>query len=129
MNTLEMLQALTENPKRKGQLVVNSNGRQLYDMELANNVVEVVDNMFVWQDGVPVILRTDSTTKWKIIEPPKKLKQMCFGEAYWHYWASGPYSCDFKSVLTGKDFRDAEDISKEEFMGLWTVEGIYEEDK
>ena len=131
MNTREMLQALTEDSKREAVMMTDGYGENCEKFDEKLRTVKVgIFGVLKWTDtGENLEILVNDKRVWKIIEPPKKLKEMIFGEAYWHYWASGPYSCDFKSVLTGKDFRDEEDISREEFMGLWTVEGIYEEEE
>lgn len=58
------------------------------------------------------------------------LKEMSFGEAYYVYHNIEDVTFkNFKSVITELGFnRDDSDISKEEYMGLWTIEGVYEDE-
>ena len=131
---LEMVQKLIENPERKAKMIVDSNG---FDIDISivesktNNIVEA--NKYAtlsWVEGMnPLTIPIHDKSRWKIIELPKKLKQMSFGEAYWWYGnTEDVYGRDLKSVLTGEDFsRSYCKISKEELMGLWTVKGVYDE--
>jgi hypothetical protein len=64
---------------------------------------------------------------WHIKEPT--LKEMSFGEAYRHYIINITNSDKLISVLTGLSFdRQIDEISVDEFNGLWTIEGVFEDE-
>jgi hypothetical protein len=112
MNTLEMLGKLVENPKRKAKAAGSD---------------------FIWEvDGYGFVLNfnVDDERQWEIIEPQRKLKEMCFGEAYREWVLSNNQDArSMRSVLSGLDFsRSMREIPKEEMMGKWTYEGVYEDE-
>ena len=134
MNQLEMLQALMENPKRKAQQIKNCLGHGVngsYKLYVDNI------NRVVWSDSHNpfTFFVANEKSEWEIIEPERKLKEMCFGEVYYE-WAlyGGVQARDVRSMLSGLDYernfyeRTLSQISREEMMGKWTIEGIYEDE-
>lgn len=119
MNKFEMFLKLLENPKRMGTTTDSNSYAVYFD-----------GYCFRWKDSDDMV----STCyypyeEWQIIEPQKKLKEMDFGEAYYIlHTTDDVYVGKLKSVITDKAFdRSDNEITKEEYMGKWTVEGIYEE--
>ena len=107
---------LIDNPKRK--------------FRYTNSDIEVYFNdsgEMVTSNGYPFqIFESDS-----IFEPVRQLKKMCFGEAMWYYDTKDIYENDLTSVITGNtyfaDGLTSDGLTLEEYKGLWTVEGVYEE--
>ena len=124
MNQLEMLGKLMEDPKRKAKMIVSNVGEKVFD---ADNLIVDEHKKIKWECGSSYNFYVDSKSQWEIIEPPRKLKEMCFGEAY-YLWANTNIDLDgFRSVVTEQDFnRLDKEITKEELVGKWTIEGIYE---
>ena len=122
--TLDMIKKLYENPRRVAELIGNS----VFSVRKWCSVMVNARGVIVWDNYVPFEICVEDGLLWKIIEPPKKLKEMSFGEANWWYANTDVFSYDVRSVLTGKALlKGLKYITKEEFMGLWTVEGVYEE--
>lgn len=132
VSTWEMIKALMENPKRKAETVgsrfneiVCSVGHSLY-FEL-KNIKAKNDELEETEFNGNVSLND----KWTIIEPPKKLKEMTFGEAI-YYWSNidDIKNKDIISCVSGETLekRNWRQISKDEYLGLWTVEGVFEDE-
>ena len=126
MNLLEMLGKLIENDKRKARCIKDHGGNK----GSTHNVCVILGKI-VWEDNIAFHVLCDSKSEWEIIEPPRKLKEMCFGEAYYE-WAIDENMCSnhVRSVLSGLRFGDRYlyEITKEEYTGKWTIEGIYEDE-
>lgn len=120
MTRIEMIQALAENPKRKALQTKSKDGMTM------NAVYEVCKNGEI---SIGVYVKND-LSEWEIIEPPKKLREMEYGEAvYWLFKDKNKLWHSMKSCVTSEDAaRDFKDVSFQEYLGKWTVEGIYEED-
>ncbi len=130
MTRLEMIQKLIENPKRIAIQTKTSGGRPVDATYHVNDYGRIVDED---DDSIAMYAFADES-EWDVVEPKKKLKQMNYGEAmYALIHSPNPeygdwFYSDLKSVVTGYDAERAwEDVTKEEFLGLWTVEGVYED--
>ena len=130
MNQLEMLQALMENPYRMAKMIKSTDGN---NVAFKDALLAVNDNkQVIWKKSLNkfVFCIDDNKSKWEIIEPKRKLKEMCFGEAY-HWWSikDDVNSRDVKSVSSGLSYGERYNycIPKEEMMGKWTIKGIYDE--
>ena len=125
LTTWEMVKAMAENPKRKATKENNS------------GIVMFIHGTLCWDDGNPFMfhlkndIRWDTLhcDKWEIIEPQRKLKEMSLGEVI-HIWSSTTTRADkCVSIVTNMSLdRSWKDISKNELIGLWTVEGVYEDE-
>lgn len=124
MNDLEMIQALRENPRRKAthnkgySFVMFKENVLTWDSFTNNNPFRIVSN------------DSDCINKnWEIIEPERTLKQMSFAEACLELYQNVELTDgDIISVFSDKSLdRNLRRISLDEFKGLWTVEGIYED--
>lgn len=120
VSTWEMVKALTENPKRTARSA-NSEKNILIKIGRSNNILMELNGLDFSTDD-----------QWQIIEPPKQLKKMTFGEAF-KYYKQFKY---IKSIETGVEaFRNAGcdditviELSDKEIDGLFTVEGVYEDE-
>lgn len=120
----EMVDMLLENPKReaiiKGETILN------------NKVIVDEDNDIVWEYNRALFIPKPchKNRRWIVLEPPKKLKEMSFGDTMFHFqYNNFPHSDGYKSIITGETLEKAwSTISKEAYLGLWTVEGVYEDD-
>ena len=119
----EMVDMLLENPKREAFFI---------DKFMEHRIICNKRGEIVWKNNDLTIhfSTVHKDRRWTIIESPKKLKEMSFGEVM-YYWAelNELDSNSFVSCVTGKSIsRVWSEITKEEYMGFWTVEGIYEYD-
>ena len=129
MNRIEMAKMLFENPKLKAK----DNKGNIVFCCVHNGCCKKIK----FEDSdYNLMLMSDCNESWEIIEPPRKLKEMCHGEAMYHYHNDTPrgnnyekniYTYDVKSVLTGNTIAKRDNIL-EEYKGLWTIEGIFEEE-
>lgn len=125
VNTWQMVKALMENPKRKAK------------SDSLAGIVFMKNGCLKWDDGSEFKLTlkcegyVDSlmADDWIIIEPPKKLKEMSFGEAYYIFHKLKDLECGDLKTICGKVFMGVNHNTKEEMMGLWTVKGIFEDDE
>ena len=121
MNRIEMAQKLLENPKLRA-----TNGKY----EVYCDVCEDYGTSVIRRNDKHWMLTlSENGEDWEIIEPPKKLKQMSYGEVMWHYknsiFVKFKSLQEIKSVETGRTF-NVNDLTLEEYTGLWTIDGIYE---
>lgn len=68
--------------------------------------------------------------KWQVLRPikPKKLKEFTFAEVLSKLELNEYAITDVKSVVSGFDFNmNLFDLSTDEFEGMWTIEGVYDE--
>ena len=132
MNDLEMIQALRENPKRKATY---NKGYSfvMFKENVLTWYASIIDTNHSFSNNNPFkIVSNDSdciNKNWEIIEPERTLKQMSFAEAYSIVNDTmGKYYEDMVSVVSNLHFdRPKEDVTSKEIMGLWTIEGIYED--
>lgn len=127
VDRLEMFRLLKENPKREAIQVIDFLG---YEVKIP---VKVIGNtiMYLSPNGLSsnVLMLTEDKSEFEIIEPQKKLREMDFGEAYWHLTINCLDGYELISCISGKTFARSDiEIDQEEFMGKWTIEGIYEEE-
>lgn len=127
MTRLEMIQKLAENPKRKAKMVIDCDGNGIanYNVYIVNEKGEIIE--LVTNTKLYLTIKGD-LSEWEIIEPKKELRKMSFGEAIYYSELNSKMCREVKSCLTGLDYSRNE-ISLEEYTGLWTVEGIYEEEE
>ena len=129
MNRIEMAQRLFNDPKLKakdedGDIVcckVFKNGHKVIKWESDEDTLCLCDN---------------KKETWEIIEPQRKLKEMTFGEAMYHFNNDTHRGNDYNanidasevvSILTGETL-EMFTRSLEVYSGLWTIKGIYEEE-
>ena len=124
VNEFEMIRLLRENNKRKASKKHIPESYVLFDDE------GVLRWYGRFQTKNPYKICENPCEEWIIIEPPKKLKEMSYGEGMWYLANNKEIKYkDMISCETGENRdRFIEDIKKNEFMGLWTIEGVYEDD-
>ena len=130
MNQLEMLGKLMENDKRKARMIKDNKGSESLGCYISTMLVVNEEGRVAWMQGKSFyIVSVNDKSEWEIIEPKRKLKEMCFGEAYFEVFVNDKAPCrDLKSVLSGLSYeRTLSQIPIEEMRGLWTIKGIYEE--
>ncbi len=122
MNRLEMFAKLIENPKRKAK---NNDGETAV---LRKNHKSFEVSYEFSGDILHLILYDDET--WGIIEPDKKLKEFCYGEAMWMYFnGDNIHTNKINSCISGKCMPASLcTMSLEEFKGKWTIDGYYEDE-
>ncbi len=122
MDTTEMLQALMENKKRYAKSL-DEEGVFAYIDYLNSS-----DGLIVKKYEMPHKLHLMG--KWEVIEPEKNLKQMRFDEAFSRMMKEKD-KCwdDLRNASCGSSFSDPHMQKKIEELGLWTVEGIYEDEE
>ena len=127
MNTLEMFGKLIENHKRKAVRIKDRDGNA--DAKGYKLCVGCY-NIVVWShSNLTYDINVNDKSEWEIIEPKRKLKEMCFGEAYYEFMHADTNLEGVRSVLTGSTLTlDNGHITKEEYTGKWTIEGIYEDE-
>ena len=129
MNRLEMAQRLFDNPKLKAK----DNKGNIVFCDVRDGYYKKIK---LEDSDYNLMLMSDCNEEWEIIEPPRKLKEMTFGEVYYHYQNDTPRgkgyetsicSYEMKSVLTGNTLA-TRSKTLEEYTGNWTIEGMFEEE-
>ena len=125
MNRKEAINYLLDNPHKKIRMVKDEYGNSI---KHSHNIIAIKNSYIVYIHNnydLELFLENDLSE----FEPVRDLKKMAFGEAY-HYVKSNKISTyKMKSYITCKDFtRFRSEILKEEYMGLWTIEGVYEDE-
>ena len=130
MNQIEMLQALMENNKKKARMIKDNKGSESLGCYISTMLVVNEEGRVAWMQGKSFyIVSVNDKSEWEIIEPKRKLKEMCFGEAYYEFMHADTNLEGVRSVLTGSTLTlDNGHITKEEYTGKWTIEGIYEDE-
>jgi hypothetical protein len=121
----EALKAITENPRLK---LKNDAGELGFQDGRLRWIQSNQD--FTIQHGKTGMWDTLTKRYFSIIEPPKRLKKMSFGEAFGLFYKDVCHEdCDHvKSVGTEFTLENPWSlITKEAYNGLWTVEGVFEE--
>ena len=128
MTRKEIIKWWLENPsERKFKVVTDIYGANVpYD---TNCIVSAKDGFLRWGDGYEFHLYHNGDDLARF-EPIRELRKMSFGEACYYYYDEGIAGVYVICVETGQNMeRFLGEMSKTEFMGSWTVEGIYEDDK
>ena len=119
----QMLDMLLENPKRKA---IISNPYK----DGCNAIIVDEHNNLVWEhDREEISFKPFYKNRlWIIIEPPKKLKEMEFGEAFAIWARSNNIKKESVKCVNGVDtfLLPWTDISKQAYQSKWTIEGVYE---
>jgi hypothetical protein len=119
-----MIDMLLDNPRRKATIA---------DKHQCSTVIINKNNTFAWEhNGVEVRFKPfHKDRRWTITEPSRELKKMTFAEAFKRY-KEGKEITSIKSEITYQLFNthcaQIQFCDDEEVDGLWTVEGIYEDD-
>ena len=131
--------------KKESVKTMNRKEAVIYLIDNKKGVVKCLDgNYFVWlKNGFIMcgdIIRHDALADGESFqltvpdceenfEVVRELRKMSFGEAYWYYRNKNISDDDMKVVDSECDtkFGDSDAIiSKSDYKGLWTIEGVYE---
>ena len=121
MTRKEAVIYLMDNPKAKLKMTKKRTG------------VEMGFNEFITMSETGIIEDSDSDSFALYVEDDeaefevvRELRKMSFGEAF-YYYSIGFLSDTIVSIVSGDSFvRDEDLITLEEYVGEWTVSGVYE---